>query len=98
MKRKATVPKFKTDHQAADFWATHDSTPYLSELREVSVRVSPALRRAVAERAAAKKPVTLRLEPQQIAAAKEVARRKSIPYQTLLRMWIAQALDRERAG
>ena len=98
MKRKATVPKFKTDREAADFWATHDSTPYLSELREVSVRVSPALRRAVAERATAKKPVTLRLEPQQIAAAKELARRKSIPYQTLLRMWIAQALDRERAG
>lgn len=97
MKRKATVPKFKTDRDAADFWAAHDSTPYLSELREVSVRVSPALR-AVAERAAAKKPVTLRLEPHQIAAAKEVARRKSIPYQTLLRMWIAQALDRERAG
>lgn len=98
MKRKPKIPKFKTDREAADFWATHDSTPYLSELREVSVRVSPALRRAVAERAAAKKPVTLRLEPQQIAAAKEVARRKSIPYQTLLRMWIAQALDRERAG
>ncbi len=98
MKRKPKIPKFKADREAADFWATHDSTPYLSELREVSVRVSPALRRAVAERAAAKKPVTLRLEPHQIAAAKEVARRKSIPYQTLLRMWIAQALDRERAG
>jgi predicted DNA binding CopG/RHH family protein len=98
MKRKTTIPKFKTDREAADFWAVHDSTPYLPELRKVSMKVSPALRRAVAERAAAKRPVTLRLEPQQIAAAKELARRKSIPYQTLLRMWIAQALERERAG
>lgn len=63
MKRKTTIPKFKTDRKAADFWAAHDSSPHLSELRQVSVRVSPALQRAVAERAAAKKPVTLRLEP-----------------------------------
>lgn len=98
MKRQPAFPTFKDDREAADFWATHDSTPHVGKLREVAVKVSPALRRRVAARAAAKKPITLRLEPRQIEAAKRVARRKSIPYQTLLRMWIAEGLTRERAG
>jgi len=41
---------------------------------------------------------TLRLEEGQIAAAKQTAERMSIPYQTLLRMWIAERLAKERAG
>ncbi|MFQ5829795.1 MAG: CopG family antitoxin [Candidatus Methylomirabilia bacterium] len=98
MRQQPRIPQFKDDREAADFWAAHDSTPYLRELRETGVKASAALRRRVAARAAAKKPVTLRLEPRQIAAAKRVARRKSIPYQTLLRMWIAEALARERVG
>jgi predicted DNA binding CopG/RHH family protein len=98
MRRRPKIPSFKDDREAADFWAAQDSTPYLRDLREVPVKVSPALRRRVAERAELKKPVTLRLEPSQIEAAKRVARRKSIPYQTLLRMWIAEGLTREPAG
>jgi len=98
MKRHPAFPTFKDDCEAADYWATHDSTPHVGKLREVAVKVSPALRRRVAARAGAKKPVTLRLEPQQIEAAKRLARRKSIPYQTRLRMWIAEGLTRERAG
>ncbi len=98
MRRRPTIPKFKDDREAADFWAARDSTPYLRDLREIPVKVSPALRRHWAERGELKKPVTLRLEPGQIEAAKCVARRKSIPYQTLLRMWIAEGLAKERAG
>jgi len=41
--------------------------------------------------------VTLRLEANQIAAAKAVALRKSAPYQTLIRMWISEALVRSCA-
>ena len=62
------------------------------------MKVSPGLRRRIVSKAEIKKPVTLRLEPQQIAAAKRVARQKSIPYQTLLRMWIAEGLSKEHAG
>ncbi len=98
MKTKRDVPKFKDDREAAEFWATHDSAPYAGALREVAVKASPGLRRHVAERGELKKPVTLRLEPQQIAAAKQVARRKRVPYQTLLRMWIAEGLTKERVG
>ena len=98
MERQPRIPKFKDDREGAEFWATHDSTPYQAGLQEVTVKVSPGLRRRIVARAEIKKPVTLRLEPEQIAAAKRVARQKSIPYQTLLRMWIAEGLSKERAG
>ena len=32
------IPKFKTEKEEADFWATHDSTEYLSETKEVRVK------------------------------------------------------------
>jgi len=45
MKREPAFPTFKDDREAADFWATHDSTPHVGKLREVAVKVSPAQRR-----------------------------------------------------
>jgi len=97
MKRPRKVPDFKNDREAADFWATHDSARYAGELEEEKVAVDSRLRRRVRARAAVKRAVTLRLENQQISGAKEIARRKSIPYQTLMRMWIAEGLTRERS-
>ena len=96
MKARRKVPAFRSDSDAADYWAKHDSASYAKDLPAVAVKALPALRRRVAARA--KKAVTLRLEEGQIAAAKQTAERMSIPYQTLLRMWIAERLAKERAG
>lgn len=96
MKARRKIPDFRSDREAADYWAKHDSAAYAKALPTVAVKASPALRRRVAARA--KKPVTLRLEEGQIVAAKRAAQRMSIPYQTLLRMWIAERLAKERAG
>jgi predicted DNA binding CopG/RHH family protein len=95
MKRKVKLPRFKSDREAADSWATHDAAPYVHAMKEVRLKLDPALRRRIKARAAQKKPVTLRLEMGQISAAKVLAQRKSMPYQTLLRMWIAERLARE---
>ncbi len=96
MKARQKIPTFRSDRAAADYWAKHDSATYAKDLPAVVVKASPALRRRIAARA--KKPVTLRLEEGQIAAAKRVAERRSIPYQTLLRMWIAERLAKEPVG
>jgi predicted DNA binding CopG/RHH family protein len=96
MKARRKIPAFRSDREAADYWAKHDSTVYAKDLPTVTVKVSPALRRRIAARV--KKPVTLRLEEGQISAAKRAAARMSVPYQTLLRMWIAERLAKELAG
>jgi predicted DNA binding CopG/RHH family protein len=55
-----------------------------------------ALAKSIRERhARAKSPISLRLAPEQIAAAKQVAADKSVGYQTQLRMWIAEGIRRE---
>lgn len=51
MIRQLKIPRFRDDREAAEFWATHDSTPYQRELREVAVKTSPELRRRIAARA-----------------------------------------------
>lgn len=96
MKARRKIPAFRSDREAADYWAKHDSAIYAKDFPAVAVKASPALRQRVAARA--KKPVTLRLEEGQIAAAKRAAERMSLPYQTLLRMWIAERLAKERVG
>ena len=45
--------------------------------------------------ARAKSPISIRLVPEQIAAAKKIAAAKSVGYQTQLRMWIAEGIRRE---
>ena len=95
MRKKVQQPRFKSDREAADFWATHDAADYIDALKPARLALAPALQRRIKARAKRKKLVTLRLEIDQIAAAKAVALRKSIPYQTLIRMWISEALVRE---
>jgi predicted DNA binding CopG/RHH family protein len=57
---------------------------------------SPGLAKKIRERyARAKSPLSLRLAPEQIAAAKHIAAEKSVGYQTQLRMWIAEGIRRE---
>lgn len=92
------IPKFKNDKEAAEFWDTHNSTEYLDEMEEVRVKVTSKLKRQVEKWAQLKKPVTLRLETSQVETAKKIARKKSIPYQTLLRMWIAEGIEKEKAS
>jgi len=50
MRRQPKIPTFKDDREAAEFWATYDSTPYRRELGEIAVKVAPALRRRITAR------------------------------------------------
>ena len=60
------------------------------------MELDPALEERILRRVA-KKPVTFRLDLEQIRSAKEIAQRRSLAYQSLLRMWIVEGIERERA-
>lgn len=110
--RRRTIPKFKSDREAAEFWDRHASTSYLADLQEVTVRIAPALRTRIIARATAKKSrrpeaadqvspadaVTVRLSPKKLAAARSVADRKSVPCEDLIEQWIMAGLERDHAG
>jgi predicted DNA binding CopG/RHH family protein len=94
---KSPLPKFKSDKDAADYFDAHSVAGIWDQLPEASqAKPSPSLTKKIrARRAAAKSPISIRLAPEQIAAAKQIAASKSVGYQTQLRMWIAEGLRRE---
>lgn len=106
--RYKTIPKFRSDREAAAFWDRHASTSYLSDLEEVTVRIRPALRKQIAARARARKgpraqtadesrsagDVMVRLAPAKLAAVRTVAVRTSVRCEDLIERWITDGLKR----
>ena len=88
------IPRFKSEREEAEFWATHSLADIWDQLEPVGIEVSPGARRITLRRSR-KKPVTLRLEERQIAQAKQLARKKSLSYQALMRSWISEGITRE---
>ena|ERR1700683_1882046 len=91
------LPKLHTDKEAADYFESHSVAKVWDRLpagkpAKLSASLAKSLR---AKHAQVKSPISLRLEPEQIAAAKKVAAAKSVAYQTQLRMWIAEGIRRE---
>lgn len=94
---KSPLPKMQSDQEAAEYFESHSVAGVWDRLTEApQAKPSPALARKIRDRhARAKSPISLRLAPEQIAAAKRIAAAKSVGYQTQLRMWIAEAIRRE---
>ncbi|MFZ3089708.1 MAG: CopG family antitoxin [Nitrospirota bacterium] len=82
------IPKFKSEKEEADFWATHNSTDYLSETKEVKVKFTRPK----------KKLVSLRLDEKTIKKLKNMADSKGIGYLELVRMWVLENLQKTKAA
>lgn len=86
MKKK--IPEFKDEDAERNFWATADSTAYLdwpAAKRKKLVRLKPSLRT-----------ISLRLPVSMIEDLKVLANRRDVPYQSLLKVFLAERLERER--
>ena len=94
---KTPLPKFRSDKEAAEYFETHSIADIWDQLPESKPgKLSAVLAKSVqARHAGAKAPISIRLVPEQIAAAKKIAAAKSVGYQTQLRMWIAEGIRRE---
>src|SRR5580704_3449847 len=94
---QAPLPRFRSDKALAEYLETHSVTQLWDQLPEAKqARPSAALKKSILKRRAhAKSPVSIRLVPEQIEAAKKIAAQKSVGYQTQLRMWIAEGIRRE---
>ena len=94
---KAPLPKFQSDQEAADYFESHSAASVWDQLPEAPpAKPLPALTKKIRDRhALLKSPISLRLAPEQIAAAKHIAAAKSVGYQTQLQMWIVAGIRRE---
>lgn len=85
------IPEFKDEAEAARWFDTHDTAPYMDRLEEVEERV----RVARTQKRPPRKPIGMRLRMDHLEAIKKVAERKGIPYQTLIQMWLVEKLRQE---
>jgi len=77
----------------------YDRRGVLGELavRPVEFALEEELRRQIlgGERARRLQNISVKLDPAQIQALRKIATMKSIPYQTLIRQWLADGIRRE---
>jgi predicted DNA binding CopG/RHH family protein len=86
MKKKP--PEFKSEDDERKFWANADSTEYVdwqAGKRTKLVQLKPSL-----------KTISLRLPVSMIKDLKVLANQRDIPYQSLLKVFLAERLARER--
>ncbi len=81
------IPTFKSDQEEAEFWDTHDSTDYLGDTEPAESTFEDARPQ--------KRSISLRIDGDAIDALKDIAGRKGIGYQTLIRMWVMERLEKE---
>ena len=79
------VPKFKTEDDERDFWATHDATDYL-DFSQAEETVFPNLKPST-------RSISLRLPVSLIDRLKMLANKQDVPYQSLLKVLLAEKVD-----
>jgi predicted DNA binding CopG/RHH family protein len=84
---KKNLPKFKNEDEEREFWASHDSADYL-DWKQGQRIVLPNLRPS-------SQTISLRLPKPMIDRLKLLANKRDVPYQSLLKIFVAERLKAE---
>jgi predicted DNA binding CopG/RHH family protein len=82
------TPTFKAEAEERQFWTTHDSTDYLDWSKARRVRF-PNLRPSTTA-------ISLRLPDTLLTELKLLANERDVPYQSLLKVYLADRVSAER--
>lgn len=86
MKRKASPqPQFRDEAEERRFWETHDSSPYVDWSTAERVRL-PNLKPST-------RSISLRLPVALLERIKIAANKRDVPYQSLIKTWLAEKAD-----
>jgi len=86
--KRKRVPEFQSEDEERKFWSEHDSTEFI-DWRKAVPRKLPNLRPTL-------RTISLRLPVSMIEDLKILANRRDVPYQSLLKVFLAERLARER--
>ena len=84
------LPRFTTEDQEREFWSKNDSTEYVdwdNARRIVLPNLKPS-----------QKTISLRLPAMMLAELKRLANKRDVPYQSLLKVFLAERIDEELRG
>ncbi len=86
--RRPRLPAFRTDGEERAFWETHDTTDYV-DWRGARLAAFPSLKPST-------ETISLRLPAGLLAELKTLANKQDVPYQSLLKIFLAERVARER--
>ena len=81
------IPKFQTEDEEHEFWATHDSIDFVDQTE--AVEPTEFIRKPT-------KTGVLRLDSELLEALRKVAAKKNIPANILASRWLANRLSNEQ--
>ena len=88
--KKKAIPKFKSEAKERAFWAKHDSSEYLDWTQ--------AQRALLADLKPSTQTISLRLPAPLLARLKVLANKRDVPYQSLLKVLLAEGLKHEESA
>ena len=86
--KKNQVPRFRSEDEERKFWAENDSTEFIDWASAKPTRL-PKLRPTL-------RTISLRLPVSMIEDLKVLANKRDVPYQSLLKVFLAERLEKER--
>jgi predicted DNA binding CopG/RHH family protein len=89
-KRLKPIPRFRTEADEREFWATHDTTDYI-DWSKAKLAVFPNLHPSTES-------ISLRLPAPLLADLKVLANERDVPYQSLLKVFLAKQVRQEQAA
>lgn len=87
-RKRRVIPEFRSEAEERQFWETHDTTDYIDWSR-AKIGVFPNLKPST-------KTISLRLPASLLAELKVLANKRDVPYQSLLKVFLAERIARER--
>ena len=87
-KSKKAVPAFATEDQERKFWSEHDSTEFFDWSKAVQPRF-PELKPSTTA-------ISIRLPISMLEELKALANQQDVPYQSLMKLYLAERIKRER--
>ena len=82
MSKLKPIPAFKNEAEERKFWETHDSTDYVDWSKAQRARFSNLKPSTTA--------ISLRLPVSLLEQIKIAANKRDVPYQSLIKMWLAE--------
>lgn len=90
MKKLKKKPKFRSEQEEAEFWSNHDSTEYI-DYSKARRTLFPSLKPST-------ETISLRLPKSLLDQVKTLANKRDVPYQTLLKLFLADRVEEELRG
>ncbi|MCI5162342.1 MAG: hypothetical protein D3917_10060 [Candidatus Electrothrix sp. AX5] len=81
------IPEFKNEDEERAFWDNHDSTDFVDWSKAKRVTL-PNLKPSVQK-------ISLRLPQSMLDDLKLLANKRDVPYQSLLKIFLAERIDKE---